>query len=73
MAKVLDLLDWKPSQVTVFGDELNDLGMFKEYYGIAVENARPEILAQAREVIGPHHEDAVARWLAGRFSAHQMV
>jgi 5-amino-6-(5-phospho-D-ribitylamino)uracil phosphatase len=49
---------------TVFGDESNDLPMF-ELAGraVAVENAIPELKSIAHEVIGPHHEDSVVRYL----------
>lgn len=53
------------ASTVVFGDERNDLGLFESgAYGVAVANARPEIQARASETIGPHHEDAVIRWLA---------
>jgi len=52
--------------VTVFGDSLNDIGMF-EYAGtsIAVKNALEEVKQKA-DVILPHtnDEDAVARYLS---------
>jgi 5-amino-6-(5-phospho-D-ribitylamino)uracil phosphatase len=51
-------------RVTVFGDEINDVPMFRAAgRGVAVENAIPELRRIAHEVIGPHHEDSVARYL----------
>ncbi|HMI93867.1 MAG TPA: HAD hydrolase family protein, partial [Polyangiales bacterium] len=50
--------------VTVFGDEVNDIPMFRcAGRGVAVENAIDELKRIAHEVIGPHHEDSVARYL----------
>ena len=52
LAKKLDI---DLSQVMVFGDNLNDLHMMQVAgYPIATENARPEILEVAKEVIGHH-------------------
>jgi Cof subfamily protein (haloacid dehalogenase superfamily) len=49
---------------TVFGDEINDVPMFElAGHGVAVENAIPELKSIAHEVIGPHHEDSVVRYL----------
>ncbi len=50
--------------VTVFGDEINDVPMF-EVAGraVAVENAVPELKRIAHEVIGPHDQDSVVRYL----------
>jgi len=51
-------------RVVVFGDEFNDVGMFKMgYYGVAVENAIPQIKELAQEVIGPSWEDSVIRYI----------
>jgi 5-amino-6-(5-phospho-D-ribitylamino)uracil phosphatase len=50
--------------VTVFGDGINDVSMFRcAGRGVAVENAIDELKRIAHEVIGPHHEDSVARYL----------
>jgi hydroxymethylpyrimidine pyrophosphatase-like HAD family hydrolase len=49
---------------TVFGDESNDVPMFEVAgRGVAVENAIPALKNIAHEVIGPHHEDSVVRYL----------
>lgn len=52
------------SHVTVFGDHLNDLGMF-EVAGtkIAMGNAHPLVLELATKVIETNEEDGVARYL----------
>lgn len=59
LAKKLDIsLD----QVLAFGDNLNDLHMLQVVgHPVAPENARPEILALAETVIGPHTEQSVIR------------
>lgn len=51
-------------RVVVFGDGKNDIDMFRhaeEAY--AMENAVPELKAEATAVIGSNDEDGVARWL----------
>lgn len=58
------MLGYEGSDVVVFGDELNDLGMFgREWHAVAVENARSELKERAREIIGHHGEDAVLRYV----------
>lgn len=50
--------------VTVFGDQVNDIPMFEECgHAVAVANAAAELQAHADEVIGPHSTDSVARYL----------
>jgi len=65
LQKVMDYLERDPSDVTVFGDSVNDIGMFKlAGTSVAVSNALEEVKAVA-DVILPHSndEDAVARYL----------
>lgn len=58
------MLGFEGANVVVFGDELNDLGMFgREWHAVAVGNARDELKDRAREVIGHHTEDAVCRYI----------
>ena len=58
------MLGYEGSQVVVFGDELNDLGMFgREWHAVAVGNAREELKDKAREIIGHHGDDAVLRYV----------
>ncbi len=57
-------------KIVCFGDAVNDLPMFEaadEKYAVA--NAAPELLRLATAVIGSNDEDAVAKWLAEKFSA----
>ena len=65
---LLEKLD--AGRLVVFGDELNDLPMFElAGHSVAVGNAHPEVCRAADEVIGFHHEDAVARYLAATLGA----
>lgn len=50
--------------VTVFGDNLNDIGMMRAAtYAVAVENAFPRVKEQADIIIGPNTSDAVPRFI----------
>ncbi len=52
-------------ELVVFGDHVNDLSMFRAAdRSIAVANALEEVKQAAREVIAPHHEDAVIDFIA---------
>ena len=54
----------KDRELVVFGDQVNDVRMFKlAHRGIAVENATPELKKLAHRVIGSHHKDSVARFI----------
>lgn len=56
-------------RVVVFGDNLNDISMFKVAdVAVAVDNALPETKAAADVVIGPNTSDSVARFIASDFS-----
>jgi len=65
LAKVIDYLGKHPEDVTVFGDSVNDVGMFQlAGTSVAVANALDEVKAVA-DVVLPHSndEDAVAHYL----------
>jgi Cof subfamily protein (haloacid dehalogenase superfamily) len=50
--------------ITVFGDHINDLGLFEAGgYRIAVQNAQESIKQLADEIIGSNGEDGVAAYL----------
>jgi len=52
------------NRIVVFGDNLNDLGMFDHAdVTVAVANALPEVRVAADIVIGPNTDDAVARFI----------
>jgi len=51
-------------EVVVFGDHVNDVKMLRAAHrGIAVANAIEAVKQEAHQVIGPHHEDAVLRFI----------
>jgi len=59
------MLGCDPRMVTVFGDNLNDLGLFAVAgHRVAVRNAQSELKSLADEVIGSNDEDAVAHYIA---------
>lgn len=63
VSRLKDRLNVK--RLVVFGDSLNDLPMMKVAdLAVAVENALPEVKAEADIVIGPNYSDAVARFIA---------
>lgn len=65
LAKVLEYLERDHTDMTVFGDSVNDIGMFKlAGTSVAVSNALDEVKKVANIVL-PHSndEDAVARYL----------
>lgn len=63
------MLGYEGSDVVVFGDELNDLGMFgREWHAVAVGNARTELKDRAREIIGHHADDAVLKYIVRSLS-----
>lgn len=59
------LMNCHPKEVTAFGDNLNDLGMFKAAgKSIAVANAKPKLLELANELIASNDDDGVAQYIA---------
>jgi len=65
LQKVMDYMKRDPKDVTVFGDSVNDIGMFKlAGTAVAVSNALDEVKALA-DIVLPHSndEDAVAKYL----------
>jgi Cof subfamily protein (haloacid dehalogenase superfamily) len=66
LQKVMDHLGRETSDVTVFGDSVNDIGMFKlAGTSVAVSNALDEV-KEVADIVLPHSndEDAVAKYLA---------
>lgn len=60
--------DFDFDEIVCFGDNLNDLPMFRESdVKIAVSNARPEVKASADYVIGSNDDDGVSEWLKLNF------
>jgi len=65
LTKIMEYMERDASDITVFGDSVNDIGMFKlAGTSIAVSNALDEVKAVA-DVILPHSndEDGVAKYL----------
>ena len=65
LQKVLDYMGKETEDVTVFGDSVNDIGMFKlAGTSVAVSNALDEVKAVA-DIVLPHSndEDGVAKYL----------
>lgn len=68
LREVAELCGLGLPDVTVFGDEINDVPMFRAAgRGVAVDNAIAELKAIAHEVIGPHHQDSVVQYLRSRY------
>ncbi len=64
--QLAERLDFSLARVTVFGDYLNDLDMFRVAgKAIAMGNALPEVKEAAHEVIGKNSSQAVVRYLEG--------
>ena len=61
---VLDRLGINPDELTVFGDNANDIKMFKlAGKAIAVNNATNELKSYASEIIGSNEEDSVVKYI----------
>ena len=65
LAELASVLNVQAADVVVFGDHLNDLPMF-DWAGtaVAVDNARPEVLAAADMRCMSNDADGVANFLA---------
>jgi Cof subfamily protein (haloacid dehalogenase superfamily) len=62
---LLDMLDFPIDELTVFGDSLNDISMFKiANKAVAVANALADLKSCASEIIGPNEEDGVVDYIA---------
>lgn len=60
------------ADVTVFGDNLNDVGMFLAAgRKVAVANAHPEILDMADDIVQSNEEDGVAAFIEARMKANK--
>lgn len=68
IAKVARGLGLNMSDVTVFGDQFNDLGMVQHAgFGVAVGNAVPELKQIAKAIIGTNEDNAVIDYLETAF------
>lgn len=56
--------DIRPEQIIAIGDDLNDLAMIQNAgLGVAMGNAKPEVLAVAKKVIGTNADEGLAAFL----------
>jgi hydroxymethylpyrimidine pyrophosphatase-like HAD family hydrolase len=68
VAELAESLGLPIEDVTVFGDYPNDIPMFEAAgRAVAVENAAPELKRHADEIIGPHTDDSVVKYLAAHW------
>jgi len=69
---LVEMYSLQASDLVVFGDDVNDLGMFRiATRALAPANARPELKRVAHEVFGANGDDSVVRWISGHFIAEQ--
>lgn len=69
---LLDDLGLSPQDLTVFGDQLNDLSMFDlADTALAMDNAHPEVKARASKVIGVNQADSVVRYILAEMPSAQ--
>jgi hydroxymethylpyrimidine pyrophosphatase-like HAD family hydrolase len=62
-----------PSQIVAIGDDVNDITMIASAgLGVAMGNARPEVAAVARRVIGRNDEDGLAKFLEELVASHEV-
>jgi 5-amino-6-(5-phospho-D-ribitylamino)uracil phosphatase len=60
-----------PQEIVAIGDDINDLPMIASAgLGVAMGNAKPEVQAAAKRVIGANHEDGLARFLEELVDQH---
>jgi hydroxymethylpyrimidine pyrophosphatase-like HAD family hydrolase len=61
----------QPDEIIAIGDDVNDLPMIENAgLGVAMGNARPEVLAAADVIIGANHEDGLADFLQSLVAQH---
>jgi 5-amino-6-(5-phospho-D-ribitylamino)uracil phosphatase len=67
---LIEMHHLQESELVVFGDDVNDLGMFRiATRALATANARPELKLIAHEVIGTNGEDSVVRWISEHYQS----
>lgn len=63
--ELLDYANVKLDELVVFGDNLNDVNMFRmAATAVAVQNATDEIKSYATTIIGTNNEDSVVKYIA---------
>ncbi len=64
----------RPAQIVAIGDDVNDLHMIRSAgLGVAMGNAREEIKAIAKRVIGTNHDEGLARFLDELVDTHAVA
>ena len=64
ISTIIEKYGFSPMELTVFGDNTNDLSMFKMApRAVAVGNARSQVKAFATHVIGHHESDSVIEFI----------
>ncbi|MBN1700157.1 MAG: HAD family hydrolase [Spirochaetales bacterium] len=68
ICKILEMYNQNINELVVFGDDRNDIPMFKiAKNAIAVENAIDDIKQIATEVIGSNNDDSVVKYIKTEF------
>ncbi len=68
LRELMETKGFQREQLTVFGDHINDIGMFKlACRAVAVANAEPQVKAVADEIIGTNLDDSVVKYLLGQW------
>ena len=63
----------RPEQIVAIGDDVNDLPMIRNAgLGVAMGNARPEVKAAAKRVIGTNREEGLALFLNELVDDHEV-
>jgi hypothetical protein len=63
----------RPEQIVAIGDDVNDVPMIAGAgLGVAMGNAKPEVLAVAKRVIKSNHEDGLAEFLDELVTQHEV-
>jgi 5-amino-6-(5-phospho-D-ribitylamino)uracil phosphatase len=68
IVELVEMRGFSLDNLTVFGDQMNDLRMFElAPRAVAVENAVDELKKAATEIIGPNEDDSVVKYLMNEF------
>lgn len=63
----------KPEEIIAIGDDMNDVPMIRNAgLGVAMGNAKPDVLAVAKRVIGRNTEDGLAKFLEELVAARSL-
>lgn len=63
----------EPEQIIAIGDDINDVPMIRNAgLGVAMGNARPEVKAVAKRIVGTNRDDGLAAFLEELIAEHQV-